>query len=111
MLQIIGTKKCKDTAKAIRACKERKIDFQFVNLDEKELSEGEWNNIFQHYDGDSLIDTNSKLYKKKGFQYMEYDAVEELKENPSLLKTPILRSKKRVNCGFDLTIIEKWGEK
>lgn len=41
MIQIIGTKKkCKDTAKAIRSCKERSIAFQFVDLGQRTLSDG-----------------------------------------------------------------------
>ena len=109
MIQIIGTKKCKDTAKAVRACKERNIPYQLVDLNERELSNGEWNNIFQHYDADNLVDKNSKIYKKKGYSYMEYDSKEELIENPLMLKTPIIRQKGKVYQGFDLKIIEEWG--
>lgn len=111
MIQIIGTKKSKETAKAIRALKERGIDYQFVDLNERELSDGEWNNIFQHYEPDSLIDTTSKIYKKKGFSYMVYDAKEELKENPLLLIIPIIREKGKVYKGFDLDIINEWSKK
>jgi arsenate reductase-like glutaredoxin family protein len=111
MIQIIGTKKCKETAKAIRACKERGISYQLVDLNERELANGEWNNIFQHYDADDLIDKNSKIYKKKGYTYMEFDSQEELIENPLMMKTPILREKGKVYAGFDLKVIEEWGNK
>ncbi len=111
MIQIIGTKKCKETAKAIRALKERGISYQFVDLNERTLSDGEWNNIFQHYEPSSLIDTNSKIYKKKGFSYMVFDAREELVENPLLLITPILREKGKVHKGFDLNIVNEWSAK
>lgn len=110
MIQIIGTKKCKETAKAVRACKERNIPFQLVDLNERELSNGEWSNIFQHYDADELVDKNSKIYKKKGYSYMEYDSEEELIENPLMLSTPILRQKGKVHQGFDLGIIEEWSK-
>ncbi len=108
MIQIIGTKKCKETQKAIRAAKERGIEFQFVDLNERDLSKKEWENIFDHYDGESLINKNSKTYKKKGFSYMVYDAKEELIENSDLLITPIIRSKKRVKKGFDLKTLIDW---
>ncbi|MBK5200975.1 MAG: hypothetical protein JJE21_05505 [Spirochaetaceae bacterium] len=111
MIQIIGTKKCKETNKAIRALKERGIEYQLVDLNERELSDGEWNNIFQHYNPESLIDTTSKIFKKKGFSYMVYDAEVELKENPLLLITPILREKGKVQKGFDLNIINEWSKK
>lgn len=110
MIQIIGTKKSKETNKAIRALKERGIKYQFVDLNERELSDGEWNNIFQHYDPESLIDTNSPIYKKKGFSYMVFDAKEELIENPLLLILPIIREKKKVYKGFDIKVINEWSK-
>lgn len=109
MLQIIGTRKCKETAKAIRACKERKFDYQFVDLLERELSDGEWRSIFNAYDPASLIDESSPYYKKEGYSYRSFDSQEELIEHPQLLKTPILRSKGRVHLYFDIEIIESWG--
>ncbi|NCC64767.1 MAG: hypothetical protein EOM15_08940 [Spirochaetia bacterium] len=109
MVQIIGTKKCKETAKAIRACKERKLPYQFVDLQERELSEGEWRSIFLAYDPASLIDESSAYYKKEGYSYRSYDSQEELRAHPQLLKTPLLRCKNRVHLGFDLTVIESWG--
>lgn len=110
MIQIIGTKKCKETQKAIRAAKERKIDFQFVDLNERELSTREWDNIFAHYEADSLINKNSKYYKKKGFSYMVFDAKEELIENSDLLVTPIIRCKQKVKLGFDLETLIEWSK-
>ena len=42
-IQIFGTKKCQETKKAERYFKERGIKFQFVNLKEKGLSQGDRN--------------------------------------------------------------------
>ncbi|MCY1152464.1 MAG: hypothetical protein PQJ49_07300 [Sphaerochaetaceae bacterium] len=110
MIQIIGFKKCKETQKAIRALKERNIKFQFVDLNERDLSLREWDNIFSHYEGEELINPNSKYYKKKGFSYMVFDAKEELMENSELLITPILRCKNKVKKGYDLETLIKWSE-
>ena len=44
-IQIFGRKKSFDTKKAERYFKERKIKFQFINLDEKGISKGELNSI------------------------------------------------------------------
>ncbi|NCC63567.1 MAG: hypothetical protein EOM15_02775 [Spirochaetia bacterium] len=109
MIQIIGTKKCKETAKAVRACKERKLAYQFVDLHERELSKGEWHSVFLAYNPASLIDESSTYFKKEGYSYRSYDPQEELQEHPQLLKTPLLRCKNRVHLGYDLAIIENWG--
>ena len=43
-IQIFGTKKCNDTKKAERFFKERGIKYQFVDMKEKGMSKGEYNN-------------------------------------------------------------------
>lgn len=109
MLQIIGTKKCKETGKALRACKERSISFQFVNLAERSLSDGEWNSLFQAISDEDLLDTSSAYYTKQGYQYREFSIQEEIKEHPELLKTPILRTRGKAHAGFDLAKLLEWG--
>lgn len=109
MLQIIGTKKCKETAKALRACKERSLPFQFINLAERTLSDGEWASLFASLSDEELIDTSSAYYVKEGYAYRFFTPQEELKEHPQLLKTPILRIKGKAHAGFDLDTLVAWG--
>ena len=44
-IQIFGTKKCNDTKKAQRYFKERGIKFQFIDMNEKEISKGEFHSV------------------------------------------------------------------
>ena len=44
-IQIFGTSKCFDTKKAQRYFKERGIKFQMIDLKEKEMSRGEFENV------------------------------------------------------------------
>ncbi|MFA5570427.1 MAG: arsenate reductase family protein [Sphaerochaetaceae bacterium] len=111
MLQIIGRASCTQTRKVIRFCKERSIPHQFVDLKQRELSLGEWQNIFESVDEELLIDTSSPYYKKEGYAYRVYDIPEELQEHPELLVTPILRYKRRVVVGFDQEFILQVSEK
>lgn len=107
MLQIIGTPSSRDTQKAVRYCRERSIPFQMVDITKKELAEKEWSSIFASApDADELIDKSSRFYKKNGYEYMEYDAAEELREHPEMLILPILRNKGRAHAGFDEAFIE-----
>lgn len=102
MLQVIGTKKDRNTLKAERFLKERRIEYQFVDLDKYELSEKEWISIFNSVsDLHELIDKDSAFYKKKGYDYLEYDPKEELIEHPELLKKPILRRGCKADLGLD----------
>lgn len=100
-IQIIGTKKCRETQKTERYFKERGYSYHFVDLNERALSSGELSSIIAAVGADGLIDTESKYYKKKGMAYMEFDPVEELEEHPDLMVTPIVRNGRRAVIGFN----------
>lgn len=107
-IQIIGTKKCNNTKKAIRFFKERNIPFYFVDLNERELSDGELSAIAAKAAPSELIDRESKIYRKKGYEYMEYDPLEEISENNLLMKTPVIRNGKLVTVGYDEKTWKEW---
>ena len=109
MVQIIGTKQCNETKKAIRFCKEARIAHQFDDLNERVLSAGELTSILTSYAANELIDTTSKIYKKEGYAYRLFDPLEELQEKPALLKTPIIRHGGKAHLGFDEGILRSWG--
>ena len=107
MLQIIGRNKDKNTRAAIRWVKERRVEYQFVDLDERKLSPKEWNSIFQSVeDSEDLIDRESQYYKKNGYGWREYDPKEEVMEHTELLILPVLRNGMKAHTGWS----EKWVE-
>lgn len=99
MVQIFGTKKCKDTQKAIRFFKERNIQIHFVDLADKGISPGELRNISRSVALDDLIDRDGKQFRKRNLQYMKFDIETELLEDPLLFKTPIVRFKQQSALG------------
>ena len=99
-VQIIGTRKCRETQKTERYFRERNIQYHFVDLNQRALSPGELGSIIKAAGADNLIDTESKIYKKRGMAFMEFDPVEELAENPLLMKTPVVRNGNRAVVGF-----------
>ena len=107
MVQIIGTKRCAETRKALRFCQERSLEYQFVDLNSRPLSPGEYKNIFSAVNPSHLVDTDSPHYKKGGYAWRVFDPEEELMEHPQLLKSPILRRKGRVQIGFDPSFLEQ----
>lgn len=106
--QIIGTKKNSDTKKAIRYCKERSIPFHFVDLHERFLSVGELQNIFSAVAPIDMIDTDSTVYKKRGYAFMEFDPMEELIEYPFLLKIPVIRRASKILVGADSKELDRF---
>ena len=99
-IQIIGTKKCRETQKTERYFKERGYEYHLVDLEARALSSGELNSVAAAVGADELIDTGSKLYKKKGMSYMDFDPLEELSEHPELMKTPVIRSGSKAVIGY-----------
>ena len=107
-IQIIGTKKCKDTQKAERFFKERGIKFQFRDLNIKGISKGELNNISHVIPVEILLDKEGKQFKKRNMEFMVYNTEEELLSDPFLLKTPIVRCGKFATVGYQPVVWKEW---
>ena len=107
-IQIIGTKKCRDTQKAERFFKERRIPFHFRDITEKGISKGELENIKQVIPIEELIDKEGKQFKKRGFEYMVYEIETELLEDSLLLKTPVVRNGRLATVGYQPEIWKGW---
>lgn len=104
-VQIFGTKKCKDTQKAVRFFKERRVDIHFIDLNEKGMSPGELKNVCRVIPAESLIDPESREYEKLNLKYMKYDPQEIILDHPLVMKTPVARSGSQVSLGYEP---EKW---
>jgi arsenate reductase (glutaredoxin) len=107
-IQIFGTKKCRETQKAERFFKERRIPFHFRDLTEKGISAGELENIKPAIPPDELIDSEGKQFKKRNLAYMVFEIEEELLNDPLLFKTPIVRNGKLVTVGYKPDVWKEW---
>lgn len=107
-IQIIGTKKCRDTQKTERFFKERNIPFHFRDLNEKGISKGELDNICRSIEIEELIDKEGKQFQKRGLQFMAYNLEEELLSDPMLLKIPIVRNEGKATFGFQPETWKEW---
>ncbi len=101
-LQLFGRKKDRETQKAQRWLKERRIPFSVVDLDEKPLSPGELDSIARAAGGHgAIVDVDGAAYAKGGWAHRAFDVREELLEHPELVRVPILRQSPRAVVGFD----------
>ncbi len=107
-IQIFGKSKCFDTKKAERYFKERKIKFQSIDLPRFGMSPRELESVISNIGLNSLIDEKAK--DAEILKYLAYDAdrVQKLFENPSLIKTPIVRNGKKATVGFCPEIWKDW---
>lgn len=110
-IQIFGTKKCFETKKAQRFFKERGIKFQYIDLNEKELSKGEFRSVKQAVGGiNAMIDENCKDQNALALiRYIADDEKEEkLLSNQQVLKTPIVRNGKQAAVGYQPDVWKGW---
>ena len=111
VIQIYGRKKCKITQKAERFFKERRIEYAFVNLDQKTPGRREIELFLEVLGEERVIDENGKAYSKLGLSYMAYDPVEMIEEHPELILTPIVRDGRKLSSGSDEPFWKSLAEK
>jgi arsenate reductase-like glutaredoxin family protein len=109
-IQIFGVKKSFDTQKAQRYFKERKIKYQFIDLNLKEISKGELKSIKAVIGINNLINNKAKEYDKLNIGLIRSSEVKEelLLNNSKLYITPIVRNGKLATVGYEPLVWEKW---
>ena len=110
-IQIFGIKKSFDSKKAERFFKERGIKYQFIDMKEKGMSRGEFDNVCRAVGGwEALFDPDSK--DKQNALLIRY-APEEMRadmllENPKCLKSPIVRNGRQATVGYQPEVWQAW---
>lgn len=110
-IQIFGTKKCKDTRKAERFFKERRIPFQFVDMKEKGMSKGEFTSVANANGGlENMLNPDAKDQDALALiQYIaQEDKLEKILENQQVIKTPIVRNGKQSTVGYQPNVWKTW---
>jgi arsenate reductase (glutaredoxin) len=93
-VQVFGIKKSADTRKALRFFSERRIRTHFVDLQERELAEGELQRFVQKFGVDALVDRDSKRFAELGMRHAQITSsrwLEKIMSEPALLRLPLVR--------------------
>ena len=110
-VQIFGTKKCKDTQKALRFFKERRVKVHFVDLNERAASPGELRRFEQKFGADALIDREGKRYRDRGLHVAHVTGARilpMLADDPTLLVTPLVRNGSQLTVGLAEATWKEW---
>lgn len=110
-IQIFGTKKSSDTRKAERWFKERRIQFQSIDMKTKGLSKGEFDSVKRAAGGlNALLDPDCK--DKDLLALLDHllpEAREEtILEHQEVLKLPIVRNGKQATVGYQPDVWKTW---
>ena len=110
-IQIFGKNKCFDTKKAERYFKERRIKYQYIDLNRYGMSGKEFDSVLRAVGGiDNLIDWDGKSQDITLMRYMNDSRAKEDKvfDNPMLAKTPIVRNGKLATVGYAPDVWKEW---
>lgn len=107
-IQIFGKPKCFDTKKAERYFKERRIKYQYIDLQKFGMSKGEFQSVKAAVGLQNLID--EKAGDVSILKYLAYqaDVEDKLFENQNLIKTPIVRNGKKATVAYTPEIWGSW---
>ena len=110
-IQIFGKAKCFDTKKAERYFKERRIKYQFIDLLRYGMAGKEFDSVLAAVGGiDNLVNWDSKSDQITLLRYLDDVRAKEDKvfDDPSLMRTPIVRNGKKATVGYCPEIWAKW---
>jgi len=107
-IQIFGKSKCFDTKKAERYFKERRIKYQFIDLNRYGISRGELQSVRTAVGLDKLVDEKHPDAALMQYLARTEDKMERLFEDPTLLKTPIVRNGKQATVGYQPDVWKEW---
>ena len=107
-IQIFGKSKCFDTKKAQRWFKERRIKYQEVDLKKYGMSRGELTSVKNAVGLSALIDDPHPDFPLLEHLADDQDKLEKLLDDPTLLRTPIVRNGKQATVGYHPEIWETW---
>lgn len=107
-IQIFGKSKCFDTKKAERWFKERRIKFQAVDLKKYGMSRGELSSVKNAVGLENMVDPGHPDAVLLSYLASGEAKLDKLFEDPTLLRTPIVRNGRQATVGYRPEIWERW---
>ena len=107
-IQIFGKSKCFDTKKAERYFKERGVKFQSIDLPRYGMSPRELESVVACVGLEALVDPKARDADILKYLAYDRDKLEKLLDDPSLLRTPIVRNGKKATVGYCPDVWKTW---
>lgn len=110
-IQVFGRSSSFDTKKAQRYFKERRISFQYIDLNSKGMSKGELTSVLAAVkDIDKLLDPKAKGDAAALFRYLgsTQEKQEKLLDNPQIIAAPIVRNGRLATVGYCPETWKEW---
>jgi len=101
-VQVFGRKDSRDTQKALRFFRERRVPVHFVDLAVRPPAPGELRRFADRLGASALLDVDGRRYREQGLAYMRFgdaELLERLLADPALLRLPLVRHRNDVTVG------------
>ena len=113
-VQIFGTAKCKQTQKALRFFKERRVGVHFMDLTQRAAAPRELERFARKFGTEALLDREGRRFRDLGLQVShlpESRIIPLLVDDPLLIRTPLVRYGNEVTVGLAEEQWKEWMEK
>lgn len=110
-IQIFGRSSSFDTKKAQRYFKERRISFQYIDLNSKGMSKGELTSVLAAVgDIDRLLDPKAKGEAATLFKYLgsKEEKFVKLLDYPEIITAPVVRNGRQATVGYCPDVWKSW---
>ena len=107
-IQIFGRNKCFDTKKAERYFKERRIKYQYVDLDRYGMSRRELESVRAAVGLEAILNEKDPDYPLVQYLASDNAKMEKLFDCPWLIKTPVVRNGKQATVGCCPEVWKTW---
>lgn len=101
-VQVFGRRDSRDTQKALRFFKERRVQFSFVDINQRPPAPAELRRFSQRFGAAALLDRESRAYADSGLAYMRLtddEVFQRLLNEPGLLRLPLVRAGDNLSLG------------
>jgi arsenate reductase-like glutaredoxin family protein len=103
-VQVFGRKDSRETQRALRFFKERRVPIAFVDLAVRPMAPTELRRFADRLGAEALVDRDGKRFHDQGLAWLrmdERDLLRRLLEDQGLLRLPLLRRADGVVVGVD----------
>lgn len=110
-VQIFGRRDSRETQRALRFFKERRVEVSLVDVAVHRPAPTELRRFIQRLGAAALLDTSSRTYRDQGLAHLRMDEAEvadRLNEDPRLLRLPLVRMGERTSAGPDEPAWRRW---
>ena len=107
-IQIFGRNKSFDTKKAERYFKERRIKYQYIDMDRYGISQGELKPVINSVGIEAVVNTEDQDYPLFKYLSDKNQQFEKLLDDQYLIKSPIVRNGKTATVGYCPDIWKTW---